>query len=167
LKYIQQWVPELTFLRLLDYVSIPTTLVCCFIRLGNFMNQEILGTPTTMPWGIIFGHPAEGSSVLPRHPVQLYEAGLYLLTFCIVWRLWKTQRLDHKPGAILGLTFILGFGGRFILEFWKSTLESVLDSSFLQIGQVLSIPFILLGAYLLLRSKDSFCCLKKFKNKKA
>ena len=158
LKSIHQWIPQLTFLRLLDYAAIPTALVCCFIRLGNFLNQEILGIPTTMPWGIIFGHPVDGSSVLPRHPIQLYEAMLYLITFWIVWLLWRTHRLDDRPGALLGFTFILGFGGRFILEFWKSVQESIFDSSFLQIGQILSIPFIVLGAYLICRSKNSASC---------
>jgi prolipoprotein diacylglyceryl transferase len=154
LKYVHQWVPQLTFLRLLDYVVIPSTLVCGFIRLGNFMNQEILGTPTTMPWGVIFGHPADDSAPIPRHPVQLYEAAAYFMIFCLVWWLWKNQRLDERrPGAILGLSFILGFGTRFIFEFWKATQESIFSSSFLQMGQILSIPFILLGTFLIWHSK--------------
>lgn len=154
LKYIQKWVPQLTFLRLLDDVAIPTALVCCFIRLGNFMNQEILGTPTNLPWGILFAHPADDSLAIPRHPVQLYEAIAYLITFCILWSLWKYRNLDEEhPGALIGITFILGFGSRFILEYWKATQDSILDSSLLQMGQILSIPFILLGGYLLWRSR--------------
>lgn len=155
-KYVQKWIPQLTFLRLLDCVAIPTAFVCVFIRLGNFFNQEILGTPTSLPWGVIFGHPADSSAPFPRHPVQLYEAGAYLLTFCILWILWKYRHLDEKPGALIGLTFILGFGSRFILEFWKETQDSsMVDSSFLQMGQILSIPFILLGTYLFWRSIHS------------
>lgn len=157
LKYMRQWIPQLSFLRLLDYACIPTLLVSCFIRLGNWMNQEILGTPTQLPWGVIFGQPADGSSPIPRHPVQLYEAGAYLLTFFILWALWK-KRLDNRPGALIGLAFIMGFGFRFVLEFWKSTQESVIDSSFLQMGQLLSLPFILVGAAFLWRALYSPCC---------
>ena len=162
LKYIHQWIPKLTFLRLVDFVTIPATLICCFIRLGNFMNQEILGTPSTVPWAIIFGNPADGSDLIPRHPVQLYEAVLYLLTFCILWNLWKNKIVEHRPGAILGLSFILGFGGRFFLEFWKSNQDSsFLNSSFLQMGQILSIPFIIFGIYLVFKKPVS--CSKPMK----
>lgn len=155
LKYVQKWVPQLTFLRLLDFVAIPSALVACFIRLGNFMNQEILGTPTSVPWAVIFGHPADGSKPIPRHPVQLYEAAAYLITFVILWKMWKHQKEGARPGAIVGLLFVLIFGSRFIFEFWKSTLDSIIDPSFLQIGQILSIPFILLGFYLLWQSKGA------------
>lgn len=155
LKYVHQWLPSLTFLRLLDFVAIPTILVCGFIRLGNLMNQEILGTPTDVPWAFLFGHPVDGSAVTPRHPIQIYEALAYFFTFFLVWRLWKNHWFENQPGAFLGLIFILGFGSRFILEFWKSTQESFLQSSFLQMGQILSLPFIALGAFLLL--KPSYC----------
>lgn len=164
LKYIHQWIPQLTFLRLLDYVAIPTVFVGCCIRLGNFMNQEILGNPTTLPWGVIFGHPADGSSPIPRHPIQLYEAAAYLMTFIILWRLWQ-KRLDDQPGALIGLTFVFGFGSRFILEFWKTTQESILDSSFLQMGQILSIPFILVGAFLFWKSQRSSSSLQSHQSK--
>ncbi len=152
-KYIQSWVPQLTFLRILDFAAVPTAAVICFIRLGNFMNQEILGTSTTLPWAIIFGHPADGSLPIPRHPVQLYEAGAYLIIFCIVWYLWKKKRITECPGALIGLTFILGFSSRFILEFWKDNLESIIHFSFLQAGQILSLPFIALGIFLIGQSK--------------
>lgn len=151
-RYIRKWYPELTFLRLLDYAAIPSALTACFIRLGNFMNQEILGTPTTLPWGVVFGHPADGSLPIARHPVQLYEAGAYLISFVILWTLWKKHYYDQQPGAFVGLLFIFIFGSRFILEFWKATQDSIIDSSFLQMGQLLSIPFVLLGCYLVWRA---------------
>lgn len=156
MKYLQKWIPQLTFLRLCDSVAIPTALVACFIRLGNFMNQEIVGTPTDLPWGILFGHPADNVSAIPRHPIQLYEAGAYFLTFVILWQFWKNQIFNNRPGAFVGLFFIFIFGSRFILEFWKAPLASVMDNSFLQMGQILSIPFILLGAFLFWKSKQSF-----------
>lgn len=164
LKYIQRWVPQLTFLQLLDYVAVPSALVSGFIRLGNFVNQEILGTPTALPWGVIFGHPADGSMPTPLHPIQLYEAAAYFLTFLILLKLWKKQQPHERPGSLVGWLFVLIFGSRFVLEFWKSTQESLLDSTFfLQMGQLLSIPFILLGAFLIWYSKRSHYCALHFK----
>ncbi len=152
-RYTRRWIPELTFLRLLDYVAVPSALGACFIRLGNFMNQEILGVPTTLPWGIIFGHPIDDHLVVPRHPVQLYEALAYLMTFFILWKCWKQQPKEQKPGALIGLLFILIFTSRFILEFLKTQQPSILDLSFLQMGQLLSLPFIALGFFLFCRAK--------------
>lgn len=153
---IRKWFSDLSFLRLCDFVIIPTTLAVCFIRLGNMMNQEILGTPTNLPWGIIFGHPADGSLPTPRHPVQLYEAIAYFIVFLILYCYWKKQSPDAKPGSILGLGLVLGFSCRLFLEFWKTDQpSSMLSSSFLQMGQVLSIPFILFGLYLLWRGRKS------------
>jgi prolipoprotein diacylglyceryl transferase len=74
----------LSFLRTADMAAIPTALLGTFIRIGNFINQEILGTQTNVPWAVVFGHPADGSIPVPRHPVQLYEALIYfsyLFTF--------------------------------------------------------------------------------------
>lgn len=150
-RYIQKWIPQLTSLRLFDSISIPATLTVCFIRLGNFMNQEIVGTPTTLPWGVLFNHPAEHVSAVPRHPVQLYEAGAYFIIFMILWRLWKNRLLENRPGALTGVTLICAFGSRFILEFWKATQESFIHYSFLEAGQILSIPFIMAGVYLVMR----------------
>lgn len=157
-KYIHKWVPQLTFLHLLDFVAIPSALTACFIRLGNFMNQEIVGTPTDLPWAVLFGHPTDSVAAIPRHPVQLYEAIAYLITFFILWGVWKNQRSDDKPGAIVGLLFIFVFGSRLLIEFWKAQQESILDQSFLQTGQLLSIPFILIGIFLFLRSKTPKKC---------
>lgn len=153
-KMIQRSIPQLSFLRLLDYVSVPTALVACFIRLGNFMNQEIVGTPTDLPWGIVFGHPADNVAAIPRHPVQLYEAIAYFIIFIILWWMWRKQPSNEKPGALVGMMFILIFGSRFILEFWKSTQDSsLINNSFLEIGQILSIPFILLGFFLFVKAR--------------
>lgn len=147
--YTRKYIPQLSFLRLLDFVAIPSAITACFIRLGNFMNQEILGTPTTLPWGIIFGHPRDNSPLIPRHPVQLYEAIAYFFIFIFLWKKWKQEKESAaKPGEIVGLLFILVFSSRFILEFWKETQESIISHSyFLQMGQILSIPFIFLGFF--------------------
>lgn len=150
--WIRKKIPQLTYLRLLDFVAIPSALVACFIRLGNFMNQEIIGTPTSMPWGVLFGHPADKGPLVPRHPVQIYEALAYLVIFFILWTYWKNEK-SAKPGRIIGLMFILIFGSRFILEIWKTPQEMITQSSLFHMGQFLSIPFILLGFFLFLRSK--------------
>jgi phosphatidylglycerol---prolipoprotein diacylglyceryl transferase len=150
LLYIHQWVPSLTFLKLLDMVSIPSALAGCFIRLGNVMDQEILGTTTDLPWGVIFGQPADGSWPVPRHPIQLYEAGVYLIIFFFLYGLWKKKGDQLSSGTIVGTLFILIFSSRFFLEFWKSNQESILHSSTIQMGQLLSIPFVIVGIFLIL-----------------
>lgn len=152
-KYIHRQIPQLKFLTLLDIVAVPSALVACFIRLGNFMNQEIVGIPTNSSWGILFAQPAGSLAAVPRHPVQLYEAIAYLISFFVLWWLWKYRRLDEKPGALVGCLLIFIFSSRFILEFWKAEIDSVLGSTYLHIGQLLSIPFILLGLYLFFRAK--------------
>lgn len=145
--------PEITFLRLLDIIVVPTAFAAGCIRIGNFFNQEILGIPSTVPWAIIFGDPADGSPILPRHPVQLYEAIVYFLTFLLLFSLWKWWTNVLKPGMLSGLFFIFVFGSRFFLEFLKMPQSAMIDESFLQTGQYLSIPIILAGFVLLFYSK--------------
>lgn len=152
---VKKWVPNLSYLRLLDFVAIPSALAAAFIRLGNFMNQEIVGTPTTLPWAVVFGHAADGSLPIPRHPVQLYEALAYFVTFLILYRVWQTKGEQLKSGFIFGLLFIFIFGSRIILEFWKAHQDSIWDGPFLQIGQLLSVPFVLLGLFLVFRGNCS------------
>lgn len=148
-SYIRQWYPSLTFLKIMDAISIPAALEGCFIRLGNFVNQEILGIPTLMPWGVIFGDPwanQEDQSLQgPLHPVQLYEGLANLVTFFILYFLWRKKGDTLRPGIISGLLLILVFSSRFILEFWKSNQEGVIHFTHVQMGQLLSLPFILLG----------------------
>jgi prolipoprotein diacylglyceryl transferase len=162
LKYVQKWLPHLTFLRLLDFVAVPSALVAVFIRLGNFVNQEIIGIPTSHVFGVIFGHAEDGSTPIPRHPVQLYEAFAYFITFIILWNIWKKERDSEKPGGIVGLLFMLIFGSRFVLEFWKSHQSASIDFSHLQMGQLLSIPFIVFGFFLWGRTKKIFVSKKSF-----
>ncbi len=136
--------PNLTWIRLLDFIAVPTALAACCIRIGNFVNQEILGTPTTLPWAVIFGHPADHSFPTPRHPVQLYEALFYLLTFLLLYRLSFKSSFLRAEGKLVGLFLILTFGFRFLVEFLKVEQSHVWNSS-LTMGQLLSLPAILLG----------------------
>lgn len=150
--------PELTVLTVLDSICIPGTLVGVFIRIGNFVNQEILGPPTSAPWAVVFGNPADRSAPVPRHPTQIYEAFAYLLCFGALYWIWK-QRSDRlKPGFMVGLFFIMIFSCRFLIEFLKVPMSMMIDESFLQTGQLLSIPFILLGiAFILFGERIDRC----------
>lgn len=143
----------LSFLALLDHMVIPTALVAFFIRLGNFFNQEIVGTPSDLPWAVLFVHPAETNLAVPRHPAQIYEGLCYLLIFGLLLWLWKQTDVRKKQGFLTGLFFVLVFGSRFLIEFVKEHQHSaLLDQSILQAGQILSIPFILLGFFLMART---------------
>ena len=148
--------PLLSWSRWLDLVVVPTGLVGFFIRIGNFMNQEILGTVTNVPWAIVFGHVADGSFPVPRHPVQLYEALFYLLIFGLFLGLFHLRRF--RSGRIAGLFLMLVFAFRFAIEYLKEEQSHLLTpDAFLDMGQLLSLPFLALGAYLLTRkSRQSY-----------
>lgn len=149
LRWNRELLPEFSFLSLIDYIVVPTALVGCLIRIGNFINQEIIGYPSTLPWAVIFGHPMDNASSVPRHPVQLYEAGAYLVTFMVLYSLWSYRGPQLRAGILSGLFFIFVFGSRFLIEFLKLPQGGINSESFLQMGQYLSIPFILIGVYLL------------------
>jgi prolipoprotein diacylglyceryl transferase len=139
------------FVELLDLVTIPIALACGFIRIGNFVNQEIIGVPTTLPWGVTFLHPADGGPIVPRHPTQLYEAIAYFGTFFILINLWRKGK--QREGLISGLFFLLAFSARILVESVKAPLSSMRDESFLMTGQLLSFPFLLIGIYLIYPKK--------------
>lgn len=149
-RAIRKNYPEINFMTILDLIVVPTAFVAFCIRIGNFINQEILGMPTTMPWGVIFGHPADGTAPLPRHPVQLYEAAVNLVLFLALYMLWKTKGDKLRTGYLSGLFFMVVFGSRIILEFFKAPLSLVIDESTFTMGQWLSVPFVLIGLLLFL-----------------
>lgn len=142
--------PQLTWIRLLDFVAVPAALAGALIRIGNFMNQEILGTPTHLPWGVVFGHPADRSYPIPRHPVQLYEACFYLAVFALLWKLSRKSFFLKTEGKLIGLFLMLVFGARFFLEFWKTEQSHLLNAS-LTMGQLLSLPLLLIGIFFYFR----------------
>ncbi len=150
---IKKEYPDFTFLALLDYLCVPAMFAACLIRLGNFFNQEILGSPTESRFGIIFGHPADGGLVLPRHPAQLYESAFYLALFFILAIVWYTKKDRLIPGRIAGLTLSLTFLFRFFIEFIKTKQSLWFDTqgSVLLMGQVLSLPIIAIGLIMLFR----------------
>ena len=139
----------LTFRELLDSLARASTVIACTIRIGNFMNQEILGTATSLPWAITFGHPAD-MMYEPCHPVQLYEAIFYLAVGFVLYRLRK----QLPDGASFGLLCVLIFGFRFCIEYLKLP-QATHDGEGLHMGQLLSIPLIILGVYFLYTSYRS------------
>jgi phosphatidylglycerol:prolipoprotein diacylglycerol transferase len=139
--------PTLTWVKLLDFIAIPTALAGFFIRIGNFFNQEILGTETSLPWAVVFGHPADRSLPVPRHPVQLYEACFYLAVFLFLRALSFKPSYLFAKGRLIGIFLILVFGFRFLIEFFKEEQSELIASSAFTMGQFLSLPILLLGVF--------------------
>lgn len=130
----------------IDRVVIPTAIVAMLIRMGNLFNSEIYGVQTSLPWGFIFERNHE---TVPKHPTQLYEAIAYLITFFVVKHFyWKTDA-KNKTGFISGLFFIMVFTARFLIEFVKEDQEAFEAGMTFNMGQWLSIPFILGGIALI------------------
>lgn len=142
-------VTKRTMLWTLDRVVVPTALVAAFIRTGNLMNSEIYGIPTTLPWGFIFERNGE---TLAKHPTQIYEALAYLLSFGVLMYLYRKTNAKNRPGLLLGAFFILIFTARFFIEFIKEDQEAFEAGMILNMGQWLSIPFVVGGIFLVLRA---------------
>jgi prolipoprotein diacylglyceryl transferase len=125
----------------IDLIAVVAALGSGFIRLGNFMNSEIIGIPATKPWGVIF----ERVDNVPRHPAQLYEAISYFIIFAIMMILYNKMRDKLKNGFFFGLVLILIFTARFIIEFVKEDQVGFEDGMTFNMGQLLSLPYILVG----------------------
>ncbi|MFO7703044.1 MAG: prolipoprotein diacylglyceryl transferase [Psychroflexus maritimus] len=125
----------------MDLMAVVVALVGVFIRFANLMNSEIVGMPTTRPWGFIF----ERVDNVPRHPTQLYEAISYLLIFVIMILLYKTKREKLRNGFFFGLALVLIFMARFFIEFFKVNQVRFEEGMTFNMGQLLSLPYILVG----------------------
>lgn len=140
---------DMTFLELADRAAIPCLLAGSLIRIGNLFNSEILGTPTNLPWAVIFMRVDN----IPRHPAMVYEAIVYFSLFLALYvAYWKTN-IIQAPGRMLGLSFTLAFLGRFLIEFVKEEQVPFEEGLLLNMGQLLSLPFIAAGLFLLYRSQ--------------
>ena len=135
-------------LWILDRVVIVVASGGFFIRLGNLFNSEILGKPSEVAWAFIFTRVDN----IPRHPAQLYESIAYLIIFLILLFLYKNKREKLNEGYLFGLFLILIFTFRFFVEFFKEVQSSFEAGMVLDMGQLLSIPFILLGIIFIVRS---------------
>jgi prolipoprotein diacylglyceryl transferase len=149
----------------MDNIAIAVPMTACCIRLGNLMNSEIIGKPTDVAWGFIF-HSREAlvdGQLTPRHPAQLYEAIAYLVIFVvgamIYWKWYKAQGMAEKSPIAVGTGFYFGFclaaifTFRFFVEFLKKEQVNFEQEMPLDMGQLLSIPFVLLGAWCMLKAK--------------
>lgn len=138
----------LKFMHVLDNVAIVTPICACAIRLGNLMNSEIIGRPTDMPWAFIF----ERVDMLPRHPGQLYEALCYAIFFGIHWFFYRRYPQKVGSGFFFGLCLFLIFTSRIFIELTKENQEAFEEGMLLNMGQLLSIPFVVLGLYCMIKS---------------
>lgn len=134
---------EISYLKTLDLIAIVAPLGATFIRLANLMNSEMIGNPTSMPWAFIFKRVDN----IPRHPAQLYEAISYLMIFIIVFTIYKTKNIKLGNGFLFGLAITLIFVMRILIEFLKINQVDFEKGMSLNMGQILSIPFVLLGLY--------------------
>ena len=125
----------------IDLIGVVAVLEFGFIRLGNFMNSEIIGIPTTKPWSVIF----ERVDNVPRHPAQLYEAISYFIIFTIMMVLYKKMRDRLKNGFFFGLATVLCCTARFIIEFVKENQVGFEDGMTFNMGQLLSFPYLVVG----------------------
>ncbi|MGK6352160.1 prolipoprotein diacylglyceryl transferase [Parapedobacter sp. DT-150] len=139
---------KLDFLWVADRLAVVAPLTGAFIRMGNFMNSEIIGKPTGTDYGVVF----QLVDSVPRHPAQLYEAAAYLLIFTIMIALYRTSK--KADGFIFGIFLILLFSARFSIEFFKEEQVAFEQGMALNMGQWLSIPLVLTGLALALLKKQ-------------
>lgn len=132
---------KLNIWRVLDNIAIATPATAFFIRIGNLMNSEIIGKPTDVPWAFIF----EQVDMLPRHPGQLYEALAYAVLMFIGWALYRRRPQRVGTGFFFGLCLTYIFTARFLIEFTKEIQEPFEAALPINMGQILSLPFIAIG----------------------
>jgi phosphatidylglycerol---prolipoprotein diacylglyceryl transferase len=125
-----------------DRIAIVIALSGFFIRMGNLMNSEIYGIETTVPWGFVF---LRNHEVAPKHPTQIYEALAYLAFFVLLYWMYWSKKGKHIQGSLVSIMFILIFTARFFIEFLKEDQVAFEATMKLNMGQLLSIPLILIG----------------------
>ena len=137
---------DFDFVWLLDHLAIAVAFAGAFIRFGNLFNSEIYGIETNLPWGFVFEIRGE---TVPKHPTQLYEGFTYLLLGFALIALYK-HRLDRMyRGEFIGIFLLVCFGSRFLIEFIKEPQVDFEKTMILNMGQWLSVPFILIGIFFL------------------
>jgi phosphatidylglycerol---prolipoprotein diacylglyceryl transferase len=140
---------KVNFLWFLDRLAIAAAITGCLIRIGNLMNSEVAGLPTDVPWAFVFVQIDD----LPRHPAQLYEAIYCFILFVVSFIVWYKMRDRIKNGFLTGWFLIILFTLRFIDEFFKMNQEAFEDDMIFNMGQLLSLPYILAGIVILLQAR--------------
>lgn len=130
------------YIWILDRIAIVVALSGFLIRMGNLMNSEIYGVETTVPWGFVF---LRNHEVAPKHPTQIYEGLAYLTIFFLLYYLYWRKKGEHYQGILISLLCILVFTSRFFIEFLKEDQVAFEANMKLNMGQWLSIPFIIMG----------------------
>ena len=154
---------RISYLWILDRIVIPVCLVGALIRVGNVCNSEIYGTPTTLPWGFVFVRGNEqfqgpDGQLLPCHPTGLYEAFFCLVAMVLLLWMFKRGLGDKRPGLMFGTFLIIIFGSRICIEFLKNVQVEFEKSMVLDMGQWLSVPFVLVGVAMIIlayRKRDA------------
>ena len=157
--FYSKYVSRQSMLWTFDKLVVPTGLVAALIRIGNLINHEVYGLPTDRPWGFRFienlhawRQGAEPIFSTPSHPTQIYEAVCYLLTFVLCMWLYFKKDAWKKEGLIFGIFMICIFTARFFIEFLKNNQEDFEAAMPINMGQCLSIPFIVTGIYFVVRA---------------
>ena len=146
---------KMHYMDLVDMIAISTPVMAGCIRMANLMNSEIIGLPTNVPWAFVF----ESIDLVPRHPAQLYEALFYFFLFGVMFYLYKNYDKKLHRGFYFGLCLAAIFTFRFFVEFIKENQVSFEEGMTFNMGQWLSVPFIIIGFY--------FMCIYDRKQKKA
>lgn len=148
-----------SMLWIVDRLAIVVPIGGAFIRVGNFINSEIVGKPTDVAWAVLFQNQSlDYGPIVPRHPAQLYEAIAYVILFGIMWYIYRYTKKKYQTGFLFGFFFMSLWLIRFTVEFFKEDqgVEWVADTLGMSLnnGQVLSIPLIILGIIILATSKN-------------
>lgn len=142
----QRKFPDTSFIWLLDRLVIPISLAAFFIRMGNLMNSEIYGIQTSLPWGFIFENRGE---TIPKHPTQIYEGLAYIVLFISLLILYVKKHKTLAPGFLAGFFAVFMFTARFLIEFIKEPQSAFEANMILNMGQILSLPLIIIGGVVL------------------
>jgi prolipoprotein diacylglyceryl transferase len=137
---------KMNFMDVLDMIAVATPITACFIRLANLMNSEIIGKPSSLPWAFVF----ESVDPVARHPAQLYEAIAYFILFLIMIYLYKNYRKTVRRGFFFGLCLTYIFTFRFFIEYLKENQVEFENGMLFNMGQLLSIPIVIVGLMSLL-----------------
>lgn len=171
-KYVTKKNPLWTF----DRLVVPVPFVGALIRMGNLFNHEIYGGPTDLPWGFSFidnigawMHGAQPIMTVPCHPTQIYEALCYLALFVMLMLMYWKWNAQRRQGLIFGVFFTVLFSARFLIEYVKNVQEpwevGMIESIGMNMGQLLSVPFIVVGVILIVRALTRPADDIKFPNK--
>jgi prolipoprotein diacylglyceryl transferase len=171
-KYVTKKNPLWTF----DRLVVPVPFVGALIRMGNLFNHEIYGGPTDLPWGFSFidnigawMHGAQPIMTVPCHPTQIYEALCYLALFVVLMLMYWKWNAQRRQGLIFGVFFTVLFSARFLIEYVKNVQEpwevGMIESIGMNMGQLLSVPFVIVGVILIVRALSRPAEDIKFPNK--